>query len=289
MEMTELGQDRFLRKDPNQSDQTKDAIYTASNPAQKRGDDSFRKAGRPKGSEEDDGAPNILSGTVITSCFIQTSALPSRAELAGNDLTLFDDTYSQGGNLIGDTSRIIFTHGSAKQGQVITSGFIIQKRASTLNTYDNILEIFSPDNTPDSNYIFIGRKGTGDERNIRDIDVNVNHITSIGNSEGFTNGVFRVRVSRDGVDADLRDGLYVIDRASVDSSSNDGSVCWLVGGGPNGQVRLSYIPNRNDNPSSATIELQVGVAGVRIFGLPTSSAGLPSNTLWNSGGTLKIT
>ena len=90
MDIQELGQDRFLRKDPNQSDQTKDPVYTAANPAPKRGDDSFRKQGRPKGSEEDDGAPNILTGTVIVSCFIQTSALPSRIELQGNDLTFFD-------------------------------------------------------------------------------------------------------------------------------------------------------------------------------------------------------
>lgn len=282
-------QDRFLRKDPDQNDETKSAVYTAANPAPKRSDDSMRKAGRPSGNEEDSGAKNVLTGTVIVSCFIQTSALPSRIEMQGNDLTFFDDTVSKNGEIQGDTSRLIFTHASAKKGDVISSGFILQKRALIGDTYDNVLELFSPDNSPNSNYIFLGRMGTGEERNVRDIDVNVNHVTATGNSEGFTNGVFRVRVSRNGADADLRDGVYIIDRASVDSSSNDGSLCWLVGGGPNGQVRLSYIPNRSDNPSGAAIELQVGAVGVRIFGLPTSAAGLPTHTLWNNGGVLNIT
>jgi hypothetical protein len=209
--------------------------------------------------------------------------------MRGNDITFFDDTYSRQGKLVGDTSRLIFTHGSGEDGGVIRSGFVLQKRALVGNTYDNVLELFSPNNAPNTNYVFIGRKGTGEDRNIRDIDFNVNHVTSIGNADGFTNGVFRVRVSRDGEDSELRDGLYIIDRASVDASSNDGSLCWLVGGGPNGQIRLTYIADRSTNPSSATIELQVGSAGVRMFGLPTSSVGLPSNTVWNDAGTLKIT
>jgi len=256
MEPSNFQIDRILRKDPN---------------------------------KEDEEAKNILTGTVITSCFIQTSGLPSRIEMEGNDLTFFDDTYAQNGNIVGDASRIVFTHGSGSKRNTINSGFILQKRALTGDTYSNVLELFSPNNAPNSNYLFIGRRGTGDERNIRSIDFNVNHRTSIGTADGFTNGVFRVRVSRDGQDADLRDGLYIIDRASVNDTNNDGSICWLVGGGPNGQVRLSHTPTRATNPSDATIEIQVGSAGIRMFGLPASSAGLPSNTLWNDGGTVKIT
>jgi len=244
---------------------------------------------RKDSNREDEEARNILTGTVIVSCFIQTSALPSRIEMEGNDLTFFDDTYSQNGKIVGDASRIVFTHGSGSKKNTINSGFILQKRALTGDTYSNVLELFSPNNNPNSNYIFIGRRGTGDQRNIRSIDFNVNHRTDIGTADGFTNGVFRVRVSRDGADEDLRDGLYVIDRASVNDTGNDGSICWLVGGGPNGQVRLSYTPTRATNPSDATIEIQVGSAGIRMFGLPTSSAGLPSNTLWKDGGTVKIT
>lgn len=287
MEIKNLKQDRFLRKDPNQNDQTKGAAYSAVNPSPKRGDDMLRKIGRPKGSEEDDGAPNILTGTVIISCFIQTSALPSRIELQGNDLTFFDDTYSRNGELIGDTSRLIFTHGSAKYGEEIESGFIFQKRALIGDTYDNVLEIFSPDNAPNTNYIFIGRMGTGEERNIRVIEIAPDHRTDVGDADGYLNGIFRVRVSRDGVDADYRDGVYIFDRGT-ESSIREGTVNWLVGGGEGGQVRLTYMANRDDNPLTESLyDLYISSVGFTFFGVPTSYPGVDGR-LWSDGGILKI-
>jgi len=288
MEIQNLKQDRFLRKDPNQTDKTKGAVYSALNPAPKRGDDRYRKIGRPNGSEEDDGAKNVLTGTVITSCFIQTSALPSRIELEGNDITFFDDTYAQNGQVVGDTSRLIFTHGSGDQGGNITSGFIIQKRALSTDTYDNVLEIFSPDNAPNTNYIFIGRTGLGTERNIRVIEIAPDHRTDVGDAEGYVNGIFRVRVSRDGVDDDYRDGMYIMDRGT-ESSSRSGTVNWLVAAGEGGQVRLTYMANRDGNPlTDALFDIYISATGISFFGLPTSSPG-GSGLLWNDAGTLKIT
>ncbi len=203
MKFDQLKKDRFLRKDANQAGQTKNAVYTASNPAPKRGDDAFRKAGRPKGSEEDSGAPNVLTGTVITSCFIQTSALPSRIELQGNDLTFFDDTYTRNGRVIGDTSRLIFTHGSGKVGEVIEQGFIMEKRASVYNTYDNVLSWFAmPAKEGAHNYMFIGRDAYGDEpqRNLHSIHFAINHDTSFEQpDDNPLNGVFRVEYSEDEV------------------------------------------------------------------------------------------
>lgn len=284
----QLDADRFLRKDANQGDQTKSAVYAAMNPAPKRGDDQFRKIGRPSGAEEDSGSKNIMTGTVITSCFIQTTALPSRAELAGNDLTFYDDTYSRNGELIGDTSRIVFTHGSAKYGEEITSGFIIQKRALIGNTYDNVLEIFSPNNDPDTNYVFIGRMGTGAERNISDIEIAPDHRTEVGDSAGYVNGIFRVRVSRNGLDADYRDGVYIFDRGT-ESSSREGTVNWLVAAGEGGQVRLSYMADRDGNPlTDALFDIYISATGISFFGLPTSNPG-GSGLVWNDAGTLKIT
>lgn len=205
MDFKGLKKDRFLRNDPNQTDETKDAIYTASNPAPKRGDDRLRKAGRPKGSEEDDGAPNILTGTVIVSCFIQTSALPSRIELEGNDLTFFDDTYSENGNVIGDTSRLIFTHGSGKSGEVIEQGFIMEKRASIFNTYDNVLSWYAMPAKPGAhNYMFIGRNAYGDDqqRNLHSLHFAVNYDSSfVQPTANSLNGVFRVEYAEDEVQA----------------------------------------------------------------------------------------
>jgi hypothetical protein len=286
--LASLQKDRFLRKDPNQSDDTKDPVYTASNPNPKRGRSEFRKRGMVSSSEEDDGAPNVLTGSVIVSCFIQTSALPSRVELEGNDMTLFDDTYSENNQVIGDTSRIVFTHGSARRGSVISSGFILQKRALSTETYDNVLELFSPDNTPYTNYIFFGRTGTGLERNISVIEMAPDHRTDVGDSNGYVNGIFRVRVSRDGVDEDYRDGLYIMDRGT-ESSSREGTVNWLVAAGEGGQVRLSYMANRNGNPlTDALFDLYLSSSGFTFFGLPTSNPG-GTGRLWNDAGTLKIT
>lgn len=280
--------DRFLGKNPNQDDSTKGAVYTALNPVPKRGGDDQRKIGRPKGSEEDGGAPNILTGTVITSCFIQTSALPSRIEIQGNDITFFDDTYARNGKIVGDTSRLIFTHGSGESGGVISSGFVFQKRALSTNTYDNVLEVFSPNNTPNSNYIFIGRTGIGTERNISVIEMAPDHRTAIGDAKGYVNGVFRVRVSRDGADADYRDGIYVMDRGT-ESATREGTVNWLVAGGEGGQVRLSYMANRNDNPLTQSLfDLYLSADGFTFFGLPTVNPG-GTGRLWNDAGTLKIT
>lgn len=287
-DLVSLDNDRFLRRDANQTDQTKDAVYVAGNVAPKRGDDKQRKVGRPKGSEEDDGAPNVLTGTVIVSCFIQTSALPSRIEMQGNDLTFFDDTVSKDGAIQGDTSRLIFTHASAKKGDVISSGFILQKRALIGNTYDNVLELFSPNNDPDTNFVFLGRMGTGEERNISLIEVDTDYRTATGDADGYINGVFRVRTSRDGADNNFRDGLYVMDRGT-ESASRYGSVNWLVAAGEGGQVRLSYMPNRDGNPLTDSIfDIYIGATGITFLGLPTSNPG-GSGRVWNSGGVLHIT
>lgn len=204
MDIQDLDKDRFLQKNPQQTDSTKSAVYTSVNPTPKKGVSQTRKWGQANDSQEDGGAPNIITGTVIVSCFIQTSALPSRIEMQGNDLTFFDDTYTQNGIVIGDTSRLIFTHGSAKKGEVISAGFIMEKRASVFNTYDNVLSWFSP--VPPSgshNYMFIGRNGLGtdQERNISSIHFGVNATTDFQPIPGNPplNGVWEVEYAEDGV------------------------------------------------------------------------------------------
>jgi len=196
-----LNLDRFLGKDPKQNDGTKDPVYTSVNPVPKRGSDDLKKIGRPKGSEEDDGAPNILTGTVIISCFIQTSALPSRIEMQGNDITFFDDTYELGGTVIGDTSRLIFTHGSAKFGEVIEQGFIFEKRASVHDTYDNVLSLYALAPKPEKmNYMYFGVDGDGSDYETNYILFNINRSTGTV-SQDLANGGFLVTSSVDGVSA----------------------------------------------------------------------------------------
>lgn len=202
MNFAGLDLDRFLRKDANQGSETKDAVYSAVNPAPKRGNDSMRKVGRPKGGEEDNGAPNLLTGTVITSCFIQTSALPSRVEIEGNDITFFDDTYARTGKVIGDTSRIVFTHGSGREGGVVKQGFIWEKRASVHDTYDNVLSLYAmPPKQGKMNYMYFGRDGRGDNAETNYILFVINHSTRPV-TQDVANGGFIVSTAIDGVRTD---------------------------------------------------------------------------------------
>lgn len=138
------------------------------------------------------------------------------------------------------------------------------------------------------NAVVVGRTGNGQKRNMHLFDIEVDHRTEIGDSLGYVNGVFRARVSRDGADATIRDGLYVFDRGS-ESASREGTVNWLVAAGEGGQVRLTYMPDRDGNPlTDALFDIYVSSSGIFMFGLPTSASGLPSGAIYNSGGTLKI-
>lgn len=197
-QLQDLGQNRFIIRDPDQNDQTKSVPYVALNPKPPVGWSQRGKFGGAQSSTTDGGAPNILTGTVIVSCFIQTSALPSRVEIQGNDITFFDDTMSQDGKIIGDTSRLIFTHNSGKSGEVITQGFILEKRASIRASYDNVLSWYAtPARQGYHNNMFIGRNGSLDEqRNLHSLYLGVRKDTSANSSyPSNLNGVFAVEYS----------------------------------------------------------------------------------------------
>lgn len=143
-------------------------------------------------------------------------------------------------------------------------------------------------NAKNLNGITIGRQGDGKFRNTNLVQIEADHDTDIGDSRGYVNGVVRGRVSRDGADDLDRSGLYIFDRGT-ESSTREGTVNWLVAAGEGGQVRLSYMPNKNGNPlSDATFDVYVSSDGITLFGLPTSDPG-GSGRVWNSAGTLKIT
>lgn len=147
---------------------------------------------------------------------------------------------------------------------------------------------YEQESTNGINAVVWGRTGNGEKRNMHFMDISVDHRTEIGDGLGYVNGVFRVRSSRDGVDETIRDGLYIMDRGT-ESASREGSVNWLVAAGEGGQVRLSYMPNRDGNPlTDAIYDIYISANGIFMFGLPTSSAGLGTGAIWNDGGTLKI-
>lgn len=200
MDIKDLGQNRFLIKDPDQSDQTKDVAYVAINPKPPVGANQKGKQGQTDSSSQDAGAPNILTGTVIVACFIQTSALPSRVEMQGNDITFYDDTTSRGGEIVGDTSRLVFTHASGKSGEVISQGFILEKRASIRESYDNVISWYAtPPKAGYHNNMFIGRNGgLTEDRNLHSLYLGVRKdINALVGYPTALNGVFAVEYSEE--------------------------------------------------------------------------------------------
>jgi len=136
------------------------------------------------------------------------------------------------------------------------------------------------------NGITVGRQGDGRFRNTNYIQLEADHDTDIGDSLGYVNGVIRARVSRNEGDETDRSGLYVMDRGT-ESSSREGTVNWLVGAGEGGQVRLSYMTNKNDDPlNDAIFDLYLSENGFTFFGLPTTAQA--SGRVWNNGGVLNI-
>lgn len=138
------------------------------------------------------------------------------------------------------------------------------------------------------NGITIGRQGDGRFRNTNYVQIEADHDTDIGDSRGYVNGVIRGRVSRDGSDDTDRSGLYIFDRGS-ESATREGTVNWFVAAGEGGQVRLSYMPDKDGNPvTDATFDIYISSDGITLFGVPTSNPG-GSGRVWNDSGTLKIT
>jgi len=249
MDFPELDRDRFLKKEPSQTNQTKGAAYTAVNPKPKVGNDDLSKIGQPNRSQEDGGAPNVLTGTVITSCFIQTSALPSRIELAGNDITFFDDTHTENGSWSGDTARIVFSHASGVESGKVEQGFIIEKRASVFETYDNVLSIYSPGvKNGYHNFIFVGREAlAGNEQyNVNTIAFGIDRDTSVPASTdpgtfASENGIFQIEYAEDGVVNTAAVPLKIGSSATLTGGALPNGFSAFIAAGNGGVVALAYI------------------------------------------------
>lgn len=284
MDFNGLKLNRFLQKQSHQNEETKSSQYNGLYPTPKRNSSMNSQKGRVPGNEEDDGAPNILTGTVITSCYIQTSALPSRVEMEGNNITFYDDTYEQGGEVVGDTARLVFTH-DLNSGE----GFIMEKRASVNNTYDNVLSWYATPAKDDRyNLIFIGRDGRADlteARNLGYFEITTNADTAKGVST--FNGVIIHQISLD--QSTLSGELSMFWVGSI-ASGKTGVGVNVFGSGDQSSNDLGYgaigYKNQSDGAIRSTVEANKW--GVQMTGLPTSSAGLPPGTLWRNGTTISI-
>lgn len=162
-------------------------------------------------------AREIITGTVITNCFIQTSALPNRVELSDNDAKFYDDSEGGSGAISGDSASIQFIRADKKDG-----GFIIQKRHGKNDDLENVFEMYYTEAASggQKNYIFIGRNGTSSAQNFSDLVI--------------LHAVQDVRAEIDAVhDYNQRPSLYITDYNKVDNTKQ-GILSWMTGEGRDG-------------------------------------------------------
>lgn len=220
-EQQELGINRLLYK-KKQSSENQGAVYMSVNENNlNRMSRQFNQSGE------------IITGTVITDCFFQTSGSVDRVEIAGNDVTFYDSTYTVGGVSKGDTSRIVWTRADRTEGT-----YFMEKRSSIEDENDNVLSLYAtPPVDGDYNYIFIGRDGRGTSP--RGVGIIVNSVDIKTTQDAFlANGIYTVEVSIDG-ETPLFPSFQTGDSRSIVSPSFSG-VSTLISAHGGGIVGIAY-------------------------------------------------
>lgn len=169
-------------------------------------------------------ARQIVTGTVITNCFIQTSALPSRVELSGNDAFFYDNSVGGTGSISGDSASIVFVRADQRDGT-----FIMRKRHGVNDDDENVFEMFYQEAAGSSqrNYMFIGRQGDASQGSYTD--------------EIILHGVWGVRAEINRVyEYKSRPTIYTADYNKIDGSK-EGVMTTIAGEGKDGYVGMGKL------------------------------------------------
>lgn len=217
MNLIELKLNRFMYRTDTDSnvENTGASMMLASNNSQ-----VIPSSVNQKSQDEID-AKNVQTGTVIIACFIQTSALPSRVELSGNDMRFYDDSVGGTGSISGDNASIKFIRADEKGGTLV-----IQKRHGANDDNENVYEVFYSEAAEDGqeNYIFIGRNGVSELQNFTDF-VTFHAVDNVRAEINCVN------------DYQSRPSIIVQDYSKTDSSKQ-GVVGWMVTEGRDGIIGL---------------------------------------------------
>jgi hypothetical protein len=156
---------------------------------------------------------------------------------------------------------------------------------------ENVFELLAnkPAASGKLNYFFFGRRGiadaNGDEkRNINYQEITSNHDSNLPDTAG--NGKVITKVSVDGVENDASLAIF---HGSTAQSGATGIRASMIGVGDAttndiGGSQMVYV----NTTTNAVNGISVDKEGTQMIGLPTSSSGLATGTVWNDGGTLKI-
>lgn len=177
-------------------------------------------------ANENDDAQNVLTGTVISSCFIRTSDRPSRVEISGNDMRLYDDSVGGTGSINGDSSGISFLRSDELPG-----GFVIRERKGKSSNLDNVMELFFNANTPGGhNFIFLGRDGipTPGSINLDSMSIAIHQRTA--EPAGTNNGYFAIQTYFDNDILTPTNNLFIVDSRQI-GFAGPGTVGIIMGSG----------------------------------------------------------
>ncbi len=223
-------------------------------------------------ANENDDAQNILTGTVIVSCFIKTSNLPSRVELSGNDIRLYDDSSSVNGVVTGDTAKITFLNSDGTPGN-----FVMQKRSGKDFTLDNVMEFFYEDSPVTRfNYMYFGRRGDNTDYKTNYIEFTSDHDTS--KEKVPANGQVSINLSKNGIPY-TKSRIALIHGDAFLTPSGEGAKATIEGEGDAGGVQLGYWSTAGVLQSYIVLDkdgIQYSQAG-RVSAAGVASAKFPPN------------
>lgn len=208
----------------------------------------------------------------------------------------------------------------AKQEVRLKKNLIMRNRVSPITTSKNVFEVFFDNiarGISEFNYMFFGRKGTGEQRNTSYIELAANLDTAKPLNAGNGRIVFGLAV--DGVAEIGNLDIWDVRAFGLPAGS---TASWIVGTGPNGITALGSatdgqnvifpfyisggvlylgatlqmdqdnaydIGSTSSRPKTVyTTDLNVSGSNVTMSSLPTSNPG-GSGRLWNDSGTIKIT
>ena len=234
MKLNDSNLNRFLYKN-NPSLDSSDPVYMSSDINSKL-NPGVQPTSTP-GNNKD--APNVITGTVITDCIIQTSGLPHRVLIQGNNITFYDDTSKINGVFAGNASTLIFQGASNDYG-----AFAMERRVSVNDPLDNVLSWYvTPPVAGHHNWLFIGRQGNANdpERNLNAMYFAVNIVSTDAASAG--NGIWAVEVDIDGV-IPTAFGISIGDsRTIAPGIGASSSYSTVIASEAGGAVGMAYVVN----------------------------------------------
>ena len=223
-----------------------------------------------------DGTALTISGSItaatITGSTIQTALTGARIVIdAGNDITLYDASVTNGSTVSGNSSTINFLRDYDN-----TKGFKIRQRVGKNNTGENVFELYGlPPASGYSNYIYIGRQGySPDTSETGYIEISPNILTA--RSANVSNGAFAVSVSTNS-SASSSPHVWAGDARIILGAGVSGVISYINGTGTNGVSGIAY---------NNLLYLYVTSGGLKLGGTITPDA---SNTydIGNSGVTIR--